>query len=161
MNRRTLLMTGSMFSLQALVSPSMALSGPKTYYVSGRGQDSNNGRSAGTPFRTLQRAADLTLPGDTVLVMNGLYTNSDPSVLEINQSGNASAFIIYRNFPGHFPKIVVGANNWQGIAVRASYIIVRGFEVAGNALNVTYREAWLERFTDTPKMNAFGIWRLL
>lgn len=137
----------------------MALSGPKTYYVSGKGRDSNNGTTPETPFRTLQKAANLTSPGDTVLVMKGVYANPwpDSSVLEINRSGNALAYITYRNFPGHHPKILVAAHNWQGIAIRASYIIVRGFEVAGNALNLTYEEAWRERFTDSPKTNAFGI----
>ena len=57
----------------------------KTYYVSGTGNDSSDGLSQATAFRTLQHAGDLTQPGDTVYAMNGTYTNSFPSgdVLDI------------------------------------------------------------------------------
>ncbi|MEH2403794.1 MAG: right-handed parallel beta-helix repeat-containing protein, partial [Nostoc sp.] len=48
---------------------------PKTYYVSGNGNDTNSGLSTSSAFRTIQKAADITNPGDTVLIMNGVYTN--------------------------------------------------------------------------------------
>ena len=40
-----------------------------TYYVSGSGSDSNNGLSVGAPFRTIQAAANLTLPGDVQITV--------------------------------------------------------------------------------------------
>ena len=43
-----------------------------TYYVSTGGSDSNAG-SLARPFRTIQRAANLAQPGDTVLVRAGTY----------------------------------------------------------------------------------------
>jgi hypothetical protein len=116
---------------------------PTTYYVSGTGSDKNSGLSASSPFLTIQRAADLTNPGDTVLIMNGVYTNASgsASVVSINRSGNASAWITYAAYPGHSPKIQ--HNTWNGILVSSgvSYIQVSGLEVVGNNQNITYAYA--------------------
>ena len=43
-----------------------------TYYVSTEGDDSNNG-SINKPFRTIQTAANISKPGDTILVQPGIY----------------------------------------------------------------------------------------
>jgi hypothetical protein len=105
----------------------------KTYYVSGMGNDNNDGLSPGRAFRTLQKAADLTQPGSTVFVLNGIYQNLDPvaAVLSINKSGRADAWIRYKAYPGQTPKIKV--RNWAGISVNgASYITVEGFTIEGN-----------------------------
>jgi hypothetical protein len=105
----------------------------KTYYVSGTGNDNNDGLSPGRAFRTLQRAADLTQPGSTVFVLNGTYQNPDPNgaVLSINNSGKANAWIHYKAYTGQTPKIQ--ARNWAGISVNgASYITVEGFTIKGN-----------------------------
>lgn len=42
---------------------------PKTYYVSGTGNNKNTGLSTSSPFKTIQKAVNLTKPGDTVLIM--------------------------------------------------------------------------------------------
>ncbi|MDZ8027116.1 MAG: right-handed parallel beta-helix repeat-containing protein [Nostoc sp. SerVER01] len=111
----------------------------KTYYVSGKGNDKNKGLSTSSPFRTIQKAANLTKPGDTVLVMNGVYTNASPNgeVVSITRSGTANAWIKFKAYPGHSPKI--RHNGWHGILIHngASYIEVNGFEVIGNNANVT------------------------
>lgn len=44
------------------------------YYVSNSGSNANNGLSLATAFETLQHAADIVLPGDRVLVVDGTYT---------------------------------------------------------------------------------------
>ncbi|MEH2409300.1 right-handed parallel beta-helix repeat-containing protein [Nostoc sp.] len=112
---------------------------PKTYYVSGTGNDKNSGVSSSSAFRTIQKAADMTNPGDTVLIMNGVYTNLPKagSVVNIKHSGNAKAWIRYKAYPGHFPKIQ--HNTWHGILIAngASYIEINGLEVIGNNANVT------------------------
>ncbi|MBG1258452.1 right-handed parallel beta-helix repeat-containing protein [Nostoc sp. BAE] len=116
-----------------------AISTATKYYVSGKGNDKNSGRTTSSAFRTIQRAADLTNPGDTVLLMDGVYKNGDPSgtVLDIKRSGRANAWITYKAYPGHRPKIQ--HNGWHGIWIRdgASYIEVNGLEVAGNNGNIT------------------------
>ncbi|MEH2257650.1 right-handed parallel beta-helix repeat-containing protein [Nostoc sp.] len=110
-----------------------------TYYVSSNGNDRNSGLSTSSAFRTLQRAANLTNPGDTVLIMNGEYKNrpKDGAVLNIKRSGTANAWIKYKAYPGHFPKIK--HNTWNGISIsnRASYIEINGLEVIGNNANIT------------------------
>lgn len=113
---------------------------PKTYYVSGTGKDSNNGLSRTTPFRTIQRAADLTNPGDTVIIMNGLYTNPYPGAgyaVSITRSGNANAWIKFRASSGHTPKIKHDA--WNGIYIGdgASYVEIQGLEIEGNNDNIS------------------------
>lgn len=137
------------YSMQILLSLFfVALSLPcfaTEYYVSGSGSDSKNGLSSSTAFRTLQKAADLTNPGDTVWIMNGTYKNSWPGayVLEINRSGNSNAYITYSAMAGHKPLLYFGETTrgsedagWAGIRVTASYIKIIGLEVKGNNGNM-------------------------
>jgi parallel beta-helix repeat protein len=119
----------------------------RTYYVSGEGNDSNNGLSKAKPFRTLQKAANLTNPGDTVLVMNGTYTKTledkqseDNSVLRITRSGSANRYITYKAMEGQTPRIFVDFN-YAGIRINASYIMIDGFTVEGNLPNLSFEEA--------------------
>ncbi len=46
------------------------------YYVSTSGNDSNNGTSEATAFRTIQKGADVAKTGDTVIVLPGTYNGS-------------------------------------------------------------------------------------
>ncbi|MFN6485188.1 MULTISPECIES: right-handed parallel beta-helix repeat-containing protein [unclassified Nostoc] len=126
-----------------------AASTATTYYVSGTGDDKKSGLSTSSAFRTLQRAANLTLPGDTVLVMNGVYKNipgGAGAVLSIKRSGNANAWIKYKAYPGHFPKIQ--HNTWNGIVLSngVSYIEINGLEVIGNNANITLAYALSQKY---------------
>jgi len=113
----------------------------RTYYVSVTGNDNNNGTSVSSPFKTIQKAANLTNPGDTVLIMNGVYTttNSAPQVLSITRSGTATAWITYKAYPGHFPKLQIQKTDqvWNVIFMGngVSYIEINGLEVVGNNAN--------------------------
>jgi hypothetical protein len=124
----------------------------KTYYVSGTGNDKNSGLSNSSPFRTIQKAANLANPGDTVLIMNGVYRNASPNgqVVSITRSGRANAWIKFKAYPGHRPKIK--HNGWNGILINngASYIEVNGLEVIGNNDNVTLDYAMSQK---TNKLN--------
>jgi len=119
----------------------------KTYYVSGSGNDKNTGLSSSSAFRTIQKAADITKPGDTVLIMNGVYKNAyrNGNVVSITRSGTAKAWIKFKAYPGHFPKLQ--HNGWNGILIHngASYIEVNGLEVIGNNANVTLDYAMSEK----------------
>ncbi len=59
------------------------------YYINPLGNNNNNGLTPATPFQTLQFAAYLTIPGDTVFAMSGIYTNlvHASNVLNIYESG--------------------------------------------------------------------------
>ena len=113
-----------------------------TYYVSPVGSDSNNGLSTATPFRTLGRASSGSQPGDTIYAMSGTYSNPclGCSALNITHSGTATAPITFAAYPGQHP-IVDSTNNWVGIHIDASYIVLSGFEVTGNAQSITLAQA--------------------
>nr|MDZ8234534.1 right-handed parallel beta-helix repeat-containing protein [Nostoc sp. ChiQUE02] len=127
-----------------------------TYYVSGTGNDKNSGLSTSSPFRTIQRAANLTGPGDTVFIMNGEYKNvgQSGSALYIKRSGKANAWIRYKAYPGHFPKI--RHNVWSGIDLSkgVSYIEINGLEIIGNNANITLAYALSQKSnTSNPLTN--------
>ncbi|MFI7215888.1 sigma-70 family RNA polymerase sigma factor [Micromonospora maritima] len=110
--------------------------GGRYLYVSGTGDDRNNGRSRADSLRTLRRAADLTEPGDTVLVDDGEYADArQSSVVTIERSGTPKKWITWAAYPGARP--VVRASQWQGIWVRASYVTVSGFTVTGMRTKLT------------------------
>jgi parallel beta-helix repeat protein len=115
-----------------------------TYYVSSAsGSDNNAGTAAGSPLATLQAAADLVRPGDTVEVMNGTYSNAsgDGGVLQITTSGTAAAPIRFQAMPGQTP-VIDSAGNWSGIVDNgASYVTISGFTIQGDAPSVTLAEA--------------------
>ncbi len=114
------------------------------YYVSQpTGNNSNNGTSTATAFKTIQYAANLVLPGDVVNVMNGTYTNAcaQCDVVNITRAGTAAAWITFQNYTGHTP--ILQFNGWQGFKIGggAAYIRISGFEVVGNNNNVTLAAA--------------------
>ncbi|MFE3114046.1 sigma-70 family RNA polymerase sigma factor [Kitasatospora indigofera] len=128
--------------------------GGRYLYVSATGDDRAAGTSRATALRTLQQAAGLTRPGDTVLVDGGQYSApGKPNVLNIDTSGTSSHWITYAAYPGTRP--VVLATGWQGIHVHASYVTVSGFTVRGNSPDLTpaQREEAEHGNTSDPAVN--------
>ncbi|TWJ21604.1 sigma-70 family RNA polymerase sigma factor [Micromonospora endolithica] len=128
--------------------------GGRYLYVSGRGDDGNDGRSRAEPLRTLRRAAQLTEPGDTVLVDDGEYVAPGrPDVLPIERSGTADRWITWAALPGARP--VVRTTSWNGIRIRASYVTVAGFTVTGlrDELSAAQREAARRGDTSDPAIS--------
>lgn len=125
------------------------LSAATNYYVSPNGSDQNDGKSMQTPGKTLQKIADLTHPGDTVFVMQGTYTTSDASLLDLNRnknhSGTENAYITYKPYPGHKVKMVAALSSsssiWNLILINADYIVFEGFELVGASQQLTHEEA--------------------
>ena len=70
------------------------------YHVSIIGNDSNTG-AAEAPFRTINRAAQVALPGDTVQVHEGTYREW----VSPQNSGEENARIVYEAAPGEHPVI--------------------------------------------------------
>ena len=113
-----------------------------TYYVSSQiGNDNNAGTSATAPLATLQTAANVVKPGDTVQVMNGTYTGgAGADVVDITTSGTASAPITFMTAPGQTP-VIDSTDCWNAINIKASYIVIDGFTVVGNAATITQQDA--------------------
>lgn len=116
----------------------------RVIYVSGNGNDAASGLSETTAKRTLQAAHGISQPGDSILVMTGIYSEPNPSVnvLNITQSGRSDAWIAYIGYPGQ--NALIRARNWNAIAVQASYIIVEGLTLEGNRAEVTLSQAEAE-----------------
>lgn len=103
-----------------------------TYYVATTGNDSNPG-SSGSPWLTIQHAADSVSAGDTVMVRDGIYTgNTNSSSVDITTSGSSGNFIKFQSVNLYGAKIN-GQSNAQdfGFRMRASFIEVNGFEIYG------------------------------
>lgn len=64
----------------------------QNYYVSPTGSDTNDGKTAATPFKTIQKAANLATAGSTVYLAGGVYQQQ----LAINVSGTADQPITFR-----------------------------------------------------------------
>ncbi|MBO7743767.1 Ig-like domain-containing protein [Paenibacillus sp. MWE-103] len=85
--------------------------GDKTYYVAKTGSDGNPGTEA-EPFLTIQKAADVLLPGETVIIREGVYEES----VRPKYNGTADHPITYKTGGGE-KAVISGANliteQWQ------------------------------------------------
>src|SRR3984885_7129995 len=130
------------------------------YYVSSEiGSNNNVGTSQNAPLATLQAAANLVKPGDTVEVMNGTYTGNAPGggdVVDITTSGTASAPITFEAAPGQTP-VINSSGGWNGINIEASYIVVSGFTVVGDAANYTLSQAMAGYSSGNANLDGNGI----
>jgi hypothetical protein len=129
-----------------------------TYYVSSEiGNNKNAGISESAPLATLQAAASLVQPGDTVEVMNGTYTApAGGNVLTITTSGTAAAPITFEAAPGQTP-IINSSGGWNGIDIEASYIVIDGFTVTGDAANYTLAQGLAGYSTGNAALDGNGI----
>ena len=106
------------------------------YYVSTDGDDDNPGTEA-QPWRTIQKAADTLVAGDTVYIKAGTYQER---VIPQN-SGTAGNYIVYTAYPGDAVTID-GANitvpEWGGLfeIVEKNYIRVSGLRVMNAGPNL-------------------------
>ncbi|MFP5040872.1 choice-of-anchor Q domain-containing protein [Parasediminibacterium sp. JCM 36343] len=105
------------------------------YFIdSAKGNNNYNGLSVARAFKTIQKAANLTNPGDTVFIMNGSY-----APFSIPRPGNATHQIVYTNYPVHKPKIVSTSTTYSAVSVSAgsNYVTVNGLEVIGWGVNLS------------------------
>lgn len=116
------------------------------YYVSPSGSNNNPGTES-LPFKTIQQAADIVNPGDTVIVEDGVYTmgapnsycDSDTAVVCLTRGGDANNLVTFKSRNKWGAKIN-GENNRVHNGFRfasddANYIRVEGFEVYGMGNN--------------------------
>ena len=128
-SRSVPMMLGSCIcNLIVLLSAPLA-SAQTTYYVATTGDDTTGTGASGNPFQTIQRAADLVNPGDTVIVRDGIYTTSDWGLIKANRGGNASGWVTFKA-EHKWGAVLDGQNNatLYGFAPSASYLRVQDFE---------------------------------
>jgi hypothetical protein len=144
----------SVFAAVLTLAPFLGAQAGSTYYVSTSGNDSNPG-TIGSPWLTIQHAANSVSAGATVYVFGGVYGEA----VNFPASGTASAPIAFKSYPGQTAVIdgtdvacctsnpASSGNATQGLVtiVDQSYVIVSGFEIR----NFTTNKA-----ADTPA----GIW---
>lgn len=89
-------------------SSDSAAAGPRTIWVSPRGQDDSSGTEA-SPFRTLQRARDAARNGNrgdvTIMLRSGTYRLAEPLALDSRDSGRPGHEVVYRSAPGEHATI--------------------------------------------------------
>src|SRR5262249_165347 len=109
-----------------------------TYYVSPTGSDSNPG-TASQPFQTIQRAADVVNPGDTVLVADGTYTRAGEAIVYLNRGGSATNWAWFKSCNPLGAKLHPENNaNATGVQFGSvGYIRWEGFEIFGMKENGT------------------------
>jgi hypothetical protein len=113
------------------------------YYVAPSGDNGNSG-TIGHPFRTIQHAADLVSPGDTVIVEDGTYSvtsaetacdsSTSRAVVCLTRGGSSQAWVTFRARNRWRAKID-GRSNTSSAGFRfladANYIRLEGFEIYG------------------------------
>ena len=77
-------------------------------------------------------------------------------MLDITTSGTASAPITFEAAPGQTP-VINSSGGWNGINIVASYIVVKGFTVVGDAANYTLAQAMAGYSTGNPSLDGNGI----
>src|ERR1700722_13562646 len=117
------------------------MSAPQVYYVSPAGNNTD-GLSPVTAFKTIQQAANIVNPGDTVLIMDGTYsqTSNPDQFVGINRSGTAAAPITFEAAPGAHPLIEFSGVHY-GFQIGGSYITIEGLDIAGPAASLTLAQA--------------------
>jgi hypothetical protein len=115
----------------------------RTLYVAPTGSDSNPGTDL-EPFATIQHAAAVVNPGDTVIVQDGVYqgvgagtpcaSNKSRPVVCLTRGGTASAWVTFRAAHRGGAHIDGDANTstdgFQFLS-SANYITIEGFDVHG------------------------------
>lgn len=99
------------------------------YYVDQKtGNDQNNGKSEKQAFKTIKKANETIIFGDTVYVKNGTYEED----ITISASGTLTSWITFQAFPGHKP-VVIGTQDGT-FRVEGNYIKIIGFKITSTKI---------------------------
>jgi hypothetical protein len=102
------------------------------YYVATTGSDSNPG-SAGSPWRTMQKAANTMIAGDTAIVRDGTYTEGQ-IVFDTNGTVNARITLQAENRHQAILATTSGCN--PSLNLLADYIAIDGLRLTVSPSNV-------------------------
>lgn len=116
--------------ISAMAAMNLALAQARTLHVAPSGDDGNSG-ALDSPFRTLQKAAEIARAGDTVLVHTGVYKG----LVLLRFSGEPDQPITFKNAPGEKPVVDgegrgrIELQSEQGWRKPIGWLTVEGFEV--------------------------------
>ncbi len=124
----------------------------RTLYVATTGNDSNPGTNPAQPLRTVQRASDLSLPGDLISIQPGVYRES----VSMTTSGTAAQPIVFRGVTGAIldgadAAIAAGGVSWSA-AGGGVYSLVTGFATD----HVVTEAGRLFRYDSLAELQALG-----
>jgi parallel beta-helix repeat protein len=114
---------------------SIQLIAQTTYYVSNsQGNDSNNGTSQSSPWKTLSKVTNAALnPGDQILFRRGDIWSGDR--LTVSRSGNQSSPIIFKTYDSGNKPVINGNNAFNDFIIRIQsnrqYIVFEDIEFIG------------------------------
>src|SRR5574337_845474 len=122
-----------------MIRPSFRRRAGKVYHVNNNGgSNSNTGLAASKAFSTIQKAADVSAPGDTVLIHAGNGYTTSIYMIDIETSGTADAWITYMAFPGDRPVLTTtsasdGSASFNNVVINiyANYIAIDGLVLDG------------------------------
>ncbi len=117
------------FSLWIVIGLACNIGLSRNIFVSVKtGSDKNDGTSLDQAFKSIQYAALVSQPGDTVLIAPGQYKSSTKHLFRISQSGSPDHWIVYKNLEIDRPVLYV--SNEAAISIQlASYIQIEGMEI--------------------------------
>ncbi|QJD78194.1 NPCBM/NEW2 domain-containing protein [Spirosoma rhododendri] len=122
--------------LLGTISSSFVSHAQTTYYVASSGRDTNDGKSAGSPFQSVSRASQLALqPGDQVLFRRG---DTFAGTLTINQLGTDGKPIVVDAYGSGAKPILTGAvpvGNWTSVG---NNVWQAGCATCGNSVAGVY-----------------------
>jgi hypothetical protein len=127
--RRVASLSLAVLLLLLMISPALLGQTGAVYYVSTGGNDTNAG-TVGSPWKTIQHAANTVTAGATVYVLGGVYNES----VNIPVSGTSTHNITFQSYPGQTAIVDgtgVSVTGTQGLftIVGQSYIVINGFEI--------------------------------
>ncbi|GAB3544337.1 right-handed parallel beta-helix repeat-containing protein [Noviherbaspirillum agri] len=126
-------MLGLMPSIAFAVSRSHPGPTSPVYYISPNGNDANAG-TARAPWRSIQKAADTTSAGATVILLDGIY--EEPSIT-FHRSGTADKPITFRA-KNKWKAVVASTSGCNpAFSIKASYITVKDIRFSVSPRNIT------------------------
>jgi parallel beta-helix repeat protein len=121
----------------------------KTYYVDAvNGSNSNNGSEEKT-FKTISYAASRVKPGETVIVMPGVYNER----VDLSKSGEPEKYITFKAHPDFMAKDLMKKYKDFETAKNAG-VVVKG---DANGFNIEASHVWIEGFFVTSEITDHSI----
>ena len=85
--------------------------GTNNIYVATNGSDTTGNGSLSSPYRTIQKAADVCSPGSTILIRGGTYSEE----IELSVSGTANGWITFMPYNGE--NVTITGNSSIGLLI--------------------------------------------